>query len=203
MLPTILTLGPEFGGSRFGPFNGGTIQLGTNAASCQVVLHPSTGALPVHALITDLGQKWQVQQGQVGAGLYVRKPNGRVLNVQGAMQIEQGDAVVVGHQNGPSLTISRMVAAPAGSQRPKPGARVPGSQHLSTDAFTKEARRQIESTLVTMPMGREIYRFWSRAKTGVLFRPRNLIAGGVALVGFFGVGCMGCFGMVGLWLGLR
>lgn len=205
MLPTVLTLAPEFGGARFGPFPGGIIHLGTDANRCQVVLHPSTGALPVHALVSDLGQKWQVQQGSVGAGLYVRKPSGQMLAVQGAVQIEQGDAIVVGHQQGPSLYIARMVPPPAGAQRgaAKGRSNIPGAQHLNQGAFAREAKRQIESTLVTMPMGREVYRFWTRARSGALLRPRNLIAAGTGLLAFMGMGCLGCFGFIAVILGLR
>lgn len=204
MLPTLLTLGPEFGGGQFGPFNGGVIHLGTDASRCQVVLHPSTGAQAVHALITDLGQKWQLQPGQVGAGLYVRSANGRVQAVQGAVQIAHGDAIIVGHQNGPSLYISRMVAPPAQAPRAQaPGASIPGSQHLTSDKLAREARRQVESTIVSMPYGREIYQWWVQAKTGSLLRPRNVIAAVVALVGLFGFGCVSCFGAVALFLGLR
>jgi len=204
MSQTVLTLSPELGGTRFGPFASGTISLGTDAGRCQVVLHPSTRALPVHAMVTDTGSGWQLQPSQVGAQVFVRS-GGRISQVQGAAQLSAGDVIVLGHQSGPSLTISRMAAAPRpGGPAARGGnPKIPGSQHLSGNAFGREIWRQIESTLVSMPYGRDIYRVVHRARTGAMFRPRNLIAMGVAAIGLVGFGCVSCFGAIGTFLAIR
>lgn len=197
MSQTLLTLSPEFGGARFGPFGSGTISIGTDASRCQVVLHPSTGALPVHAMLTDTGSGWQLQPSQVGAVVFVRS-GGRISQLQGYATLQAGDTLVIGSQNGPGLIVSRM--APTAAPRPGGGIRgpsIPGASNLTGNAFSREIWRQLESTLVTLPYGRDIYRFVHRFRTGALFRPRNLIAMGVGLIGLFGFGCVSCFGAIG------
>jgi hypothetical protein len=204
MSQTVLTLTPEFGGSRFGPFTGGTLSIGTDAARCQVALHPSTGAMPVHGLLTDLGQRWQIQPAVAGAALFVRKANGRIVPVTTAVQVDPGDAIVVGSQSGPTLLVSRVAEARGpGPAAGRPGGpKIAGSQHFTQDRWTREIYRQVELFLVTLPGGREIYRAWTYYKTGALFRPRYIIGAVVGLFGLFGVGCLSCFGAIGAFFGL-
>ncbi|MFT7518027.1 MAG: hypothetical protein ACI9MC_000151 [Kiritimatiellia bacterium] len=200
MQQTYLTLTPEFGGTKFGPFSG-TINLGTDGGRCQIVLAASSGIQPLHAMITDTGTAWQVQPVQMGAPVFLRKPNGRVLPVTMAVQAAPGDAVVLGSQSGPALLLSRASVAPVGGAAGGGGSRRGGK--LSTDAFSREARRQVESTLITMPYGREAYRFYTRLRSGSFMRPRYIIGAVGGLVFVVGTGCVGCLGTVAAWLGMQ
>jgi hypothetical protein len=204
MSQTLLLLQP--GGQRFGPF-AGTITIGADARRSQVVLPPGSGAQPAHAMLTDTGTGWQLQPASIGAALFLRKPDGRVLSVTTAVQVDPGDHVVVGSRQGPALLVQRMAAQPGAAPGAPPPGRAgggfAGSQHLNQGAFAREARRQVESTLVTLPMGREIYRFWTRFSSGALFRPRYIIGAIVALVALFGAGCVSCAGIVAAAIGLR
>ena len=47
-LVTYLRLTPEFGGTRFGPFEGVEIRLGSNGEQCHIVLPESLGVFPEH-----------------------------------------------------------------------------------------------------------------------------------------------------------
>jgi len=203
MSQTLLTLSPEFGGSRFGPFGPGTLSIGSDVKRCQVVLHASTGAVPVHAMLTASGDGWQLQPAQVGAAVFLRKANGRIAPVTTLTPVANGDAIVIGSQSGPALIVTRAAVGPATNAGRKTKGRVPGSEHLSASAYQREARRQVESTIVRHPVGREIYRWWTRYKTGALLRPRYVIGAVVALIGMLGVGCVGCLGLVSALLGLR
>lgn len=203
MSQTLLTLSPEFGGSRFGPFAGGSISIGSDPGRCQVVLHSSTGAAPVHAILSDTGTGWQLQPTQIGAALFLRKRNGRVAPITTTAAVEPGDSIVVGSQSGPALTVTRAAVGPSTNAAKGRGPKIPGSKHLSANAYQREARRQAESMLVRHPVGREVYRWWTRWKTGALLRPRYVIGALVGLVGLLGVGCTGCVGLLGVALGLR
>jgi len=204
MSQTLLTLSPEFGGSRFGPFAAGSITIGSDPGRCQVVLHSSTGAAPTHAILTDTGASWQLQPAQIGAALFLRKRNGRVAPITTTTPVEPGDTIVVGAQSGPALTVTRAAASPgANAGKARRGPNIPGSKHVSASAYQRELRRQAESSLVRHPVGREVYRWWTRWKTGALLRPRYVIGAIVGLVGLFGVGCTGCVGFIGIALGLR
>lgn len=203
MSQTLLTLSPEFGGSRFGPFGPGTLSIGSDVKRCQIVLHASTGAAPVHAMLTASGDGWQVQPAQVGSAVFLRKSNGRISPVSTLTAITNGDAIVIGSQSGPALIVTRAAVGPATNAGRKAKGRVPGSEHLSGSAYQREARRQVESAIVRHPIGREAYRWWTRYKTGALLRPRYVIGAVVGLVGMLGFGCMGCLGLFGALLGLR
>lgn len=202
MSQTLLTLSPEHGGARFGPFGKGTLTIGSDAKRCQVVIAPALGAAPVHAVLTDTGNGWQVQPAQIGAAVFVRTAKGRVSPVTTATPVANGDAVVIGTQSGPALTVTRASVGPSTNAGRAKG-RIPGSEHLSANAYQREARRQVESMVVRHPIGREVYRWWTRWKTGALLRPRYVIGAVVGLVGLFGAGCVGCFGLIGAILGLR
>jgi hypothetical protein len=203
MSQTFLTLAPDQGGTRFGPFTG-TINLGSDASRCQLVLQAGMGIEPIHALVTDSGAGWQVQPAAFGCLVYLRKPNGRVLSVNTGVQASEGDTIVLGSQAGPALTLARAgVTAPGPAPGAKPGFSVPGAQNLSGNAFAREARRQAEASLITTPYGREAYRWWTRFRSGALMRPRYIIGAVVAVLGFFGLGCFTCFGAVAAWMGLR
>lgn len=202
MSKTLLTLSAEHGGQRFGPFGKGTLSIGTDSGRCQVVLDKTSGAAPVHATLTDTGAGWTLQPAQIGAALFVRKPNGRVAPITTGSPIESGDAIVIGTQSGPALTVSRAAVA-ASNKTAGPKGRIPGSQHLNKNAFQREIQRQALSNFTRNPVGREIYRFWTRWRSGSFLRPRYVIGAVVGLVGMLGVGCLGCLGVVGAALGLR
>ncbi|TVQ87063.1 MAG: hypothetical protein EA397_19115 [Deltaproteobacteria bacterium] len=85
----------------------------------------------------------------------------------------------------------------------KRGPRVPGSQHLSKQAYQREIERQALSSFTRNPFGREVYRWYTRWRTGALLRPRYVIGAIVAVMGFLAMACMGCFGAVGVWIGLQ
>ena len=200
MEQTYLTLTPEFGGTKFGPFSG-TINLGTDGGRCQITLAPGTaGVQPLHAMITDTGNGWQVQPTQMGAQVFLRKPNGRVVPVTMAVQAGAGDTVVLGNQAGPALVLSRATPPRVGTSS---GGGMSRRNKLSGDAFAREARRQVESSLITTPYGREIYRFWTRFRSGSFMRPRYIIGAVGGLLFLVGTGCVGCVGAIGTYLGLQ
>ena len=89
------------------------------------------------------------------------------------------------------------------SNRKPSGPRIPGSQHLNKKSYEREVQRQALSAFTRNPYGREIYRWWTRWRTGALLRPRYVIGAIIALVGFLAMTCVGCFGAVGVWLGLQ
>lgn len=205
MSQTVLTLAPEFGGQRFGPFEG-VITLGSDPRRCQIVLHPSTGVHPVHAMLTDTGSTWQLQPAGLGCALFLRKPNGRVGAVTTSVSVSPGDSVVLGGPTGPALMVHRMAGTAPGARpggAPGVAGRIPGAQHLNSNAFAREARRQVESTLVTTPMGREAYRFWTRFRSGAMLRPRYIIGAVLGVLVLTGGGCLSCLSGLAVYLGLR
>ena len=54
-LVTYLSLTPEFGGTRFGPFEGLEVRLGSDAERCHIVLPASLGVISEHVKLIRQG----------------------------------------------------------------------------------------------------------------------------------------------------
>ena len=222
MSQTFLTLAPEHGGIKFGPFMGGAIQFGSDRGLCQIALDPSTGAAPCHAVLTDQGNGSYVlapvqRNYQVFA---LHKSTGRLSPIMNPTPMGPGDSIVIGSPQGPRFTIERTGAghgqAYAAAGRPPgfpPGAGPRGGfggglpnhrgQPLGT-ALGKEAKRQAEVYFLTqIPGYRVAYQWWYRAKTGSLMHPRNIITLIVTLLGFIFVSGAACLsGLAALFAGV-
>lgn len=198
MTHTTLTLDAARGGTRFGPFGPGTLTFGSDPSRCQIVVPSESGILPCHAMISVHGSGWRIQPAAIGAPIFVRTM-GRLQPVSSYADVSVGDEIVLGSPQGPSYRVDRAGTAPraatANSSSVLSG--IPGSEHLTADAFKREGWRQLESSLVTLPYGRDIYRIVHRVRTGAWLRPRNIIAGAVALVVFLGGGCLTCASALG------
>ena len=122
-----LALSPEQGGACFGPFSSGTLCLGTDNRSCQVVLGALPGLRPIHLKLTispdgrgflepadRATQSWLLPGGQ---------GPGRLLDSSAMLRL--GDAIVLGTPQGPKFFLVDLpplsTVAPA-APPPPPGA---------------------------------------------------------------------------------
>jgi hypothetical protein len=74
---------------------------------------------------------------------------------------------------------------------------------LNPDRLKREAQRQAEAAWVRTPLGREVYRWTSRWRSGALTRPRVIIGAVGSLVVLIAFGCLTCGGVIAAWVGLR
>lgn len=192
-MPTVLTLAPAQGGTRFGPHSG-TFYLGTDRNRCQVALPPWPGIAPIHAALTENGGGWMVQPHERGLELYLYR-GGQYWPVTDAVSMQPGDILVVGSQQGAALTPELQggasIAGPQGQARSQGSSRMPTS-----DAMAREVKRQAQASLMTKGPFQDVARFFYQFQSGALMRPRNLIALAGALIMMVGTAVMSCFGII-------
>jgi hypothetical protein len=212
--PTFLQLPPELGGLRFGPFPG-PVQIGSDNRRCQIVLDPSHGVFPVHAIVAPVGNQRYSVSAVAPEGKVFLIPYGQVhvWPVNGAVEAKVGDLVVLGTPHGPRFQIQD--AAPLGPA-PTAGqivqnARATGGEaglvqgvqqfigevfHPAAKGIGAEAKRQGESALIagSSPY-RSAYQLWHRVRTGVLENPYVLVALLFGVLGIIGTGSVSCTGL--------
>lgn len=191
-MPTYLQLAPEQGGTRFGPFPGGVIQIGSASDHCQITLS-TPGIAPVHAMISVMGGgRFTVQPTQQGLGLsLIQRGQTQLWPIEAPVTANVGDRVIIGDANGASFELQWEENAAAG---PTAG-RIPSLGSGFGTGIAAELQRQAfaKSLAKAGPM-RDLYHLYQRAQSGALSNPRVIVSilGTVAVGSFAAVtGCLG------------
>lgn len=205
-MPTFLQLAPNQGGQRFGPFQG-QIRLGTHGGQCQVTVQ-SPGIQPVHAIVTDHNNgSFTLQPSEPQVRLFMRQAaTGQVWPVQAPVAAANGDAIILGAENGPSFTLQYQAGAPAaGIQGPagnRGGARGGGGGGMAS-GLAREAQRQWVSRLIARNYtARAIHQWYYRYRTGSLSNPRVLLPLITTVLGGLAMAVMSCMGLAAAGVGM-
>lgn len=217
---TYLQLPLELGGLRFGPFDG-AVTLGSDARRSQIVLDPSHGVFPVHVTVTPLPDgSYTIAPANRDGKVFVQ-PAGQphVWPITSPVQAREGDLLVVGTVGGPRFLLVRegpTTAAPSADQIVGTAVQTGGSEAgfvqgmnqlgqaasgmfrpPSTKGISGELQRRAQaSALATKGPLRDLYVFWSRARTGMLTSPYFLVGVLFAIVGVVGTGSVSCTGLL-------
>lgn len=189
MSATYLLLAPEFGGTRFGPFDGGPIAFGSDAAQCAIVLPAQMGIHPVHAWLTPLNpHTWVLQPAVGGAGLFaIKGAMGAPLPVSSSAQLGAGDSLVLGNPQGPRFTIEAATGSSVVAARSGMGGRRPPT----AAQMGQEVRRQASTYAMSRgPLG-PLLQFFYRVRTGTFLQPRYIVGALVAIVAASVTACGG------------
>ena len=197
-MASYITAAPELGGHRYGPYYGGSLYVGSDPSRAQVVIASSFGVAPMHAMITDLNNgTFQVQPVQMGLSVFCQQVGvPKVYPVQGGVQLSSGDSFMIGGPRGPRFTLEYVAIGPVQEQS---GGFLSGlfggrGKGISSRLGQEVSRQAQTSALTSIPLYREAYRFYSRARTGAYAQPRYIISAVgavVVLIGGLAVGCMG------------
>lgn len=194
------------GGLTFGPFNG-IVQLGSDARRCQIVLDSSQGVFPVHATLAPAGGgAFHFSPADMQAKCFVIQTGSpQVWPVNAAVQVNLGDALVVGTPAGPRFHLvdaSSHVAprAAGGGLLDSLGAMVGApkrrNQPSLADGLSNEVQRRAQASLMRNSTFRELTYLHRRFKTGQLFSPVNIIGALVTLGGMVFAGGLSCSGLL-------
>lgn len=214
-MATILRLPPDQGGLSFGPFDG-IVQLGSDPRRTQIQLDARHGIYPLHAtLALSPNGPHQFAPAELDAKCFVaQQGSAQVWPVQGVVQVNTGDSLILGTPGGPRFLLveagasvhpNPVAAAGAGAgamavlnrltQRPSHRR----SGNLGQDIANEFLRRGQMQLFRNGPF-REVAYLLRRYRTGALFSPVTIVGGLITLFGMLGAGAMSCFGgLVGLW----
>jgi len=191
-LVTYLRLAPEFGGTRFGPFEGLEVRLGSNAERCHIVLAESLGVLPEHAkLLRQRDNSLILTPAERTATLFLWKPGERrPAQVLTPTAVRTGDAFSLVTPDGPRFIIELDELPPEVKEAREQEKKVrTGRRRLSAETLAAEGKRQALSTILTRGPAQMAQRAYVFVRSGAIYQPRNIflavaILGGYVFGGF-------------------
>jgi hypothetical protein len=228
-MASYLQLAPEQGGTRFGPFPGGTIQLGSDRGRCQIVLGVP-GIAPVHGMVVDNGNGTFTVQPTTRGGMFLVQ-GGNTWPLESAVTARSGDTIVLGNQAGPRFTLQ--FEDPRGKPAPPGGWNIGGPTQGSSgggggggvgfpnlgglpggnssrarqierqggygNALANEASRQMRARLIAKTGLGDYYTMYNRFQSGTYFSPRYIITALGSVVVLLGGALVSCLGLLSAW----
>lgn len=187
-LALYLRLSPEFGGTRFGPFEGAEVKLGSAPAPTNdIVLPEALGVASAHVRIyrqQDLGLI--VAPVDRTAAVYVwqgRAPKPKQINTPVA--VRTGDSFALVTAQGPRffVELDELPEQVKKQREAQKSAMNRARGRLSVAAFKKEGVRQVWVRILSTGLGQMGQRAYTFVRSGAIFMPRNIfmmvgIAGG-------------------------
>jgi hypothetical protein len=194
-LAIYLRLSPEFGGTRFGPFEGLEVRLGSDADNCHIVLQAELGVHSEHVKLIRQGSDNLIlaPSARTSAVFLWKREAKRPVQLTTATAVRRDDSFSVVTPEGPRFIIE-LDELPEELQeaRAKEKGSKTGRGRLNKDAFAREGKRQIWSRLLVLGPAQIAQRAWTYIASGAIFRPRNIIMGAVLLSGWVTGGAAMC-----------
>lgn len=202
---TYLELAPEFGGTRFGPFKGMEIRLGSDPGSNDIVLPENLGVLPQHLKLISQGDgSFIVAPVERTAGVFTFRSGGSAKQVTSPIAIQGGsdtysaDSFSVVTPEGPRFYVLQVMEKPQAKEQSSQFDQA--RKRLSGKSLWAELKRQGLVMFLTTKGGQQFQRWGTFIKTGAILRPRYLIGGAAVVAGWLfagGVGLVACQAAVG------
>lgn len=191
-LALYLTLAPEFGGRRFGPFEGLEVRLGTDAQRCHIVLAEGFGVVRDHCKVVRQGPTNLIltPSERTAAVWLWRAGAPRPVQVQAPTAVRTGDWFSLVTPDGPRFYVE-LAPLPADllAQR-RPGKRT--WRNLTPQRFFREAWSLFVARLYTFNPIAVGARLWYFVVSGAIWQPRYIILGFLALTTMISTGVGSC-----------
>ena len=194
-LATYLRLAPEFGGTRFGPFETIEVRLGSDPDHCHIVLQAELGVQPDHVKLLRQGPKNLILAPSARTSMVYLWKRGatRPTQLTTPTAVTPGDSFSLVTPEGPRFIIEldelpEEIKAQRDKSKPKRG----GRSRLSKDSMATEGKRQIFTRLLVLGPAQMAQRAWIYVKSGAIFMPRNIIMMGVLASGWVFGGASSC-----------
>ncbi len=191
-LALYLVLSPEFGGTRFGPFEGLEVRLGADRDRCHIVLPEAFGVAREHCKLIRQGDGSLIlAASERTAAVFAWKGDARrPQQLQTPMALRPGDRFALVSPEGARFTVEFAALPPeVVAQRAKAKGR---RNNLTAEKFAQEGWRLLLARLWALgPVGMAM-RGWYMLTSGALLQPRILIPLAIAAVGYMGTFASSC-----------
>lgn len=188
-----LVLSPEFGGTRFGPFEGIEARLGSNKERCHITLPESLGVAKEHCkVIRQGGANMILAPSERTAAVYLWKGDARrPVQVQTPTAVKPGDSFSLVTPEGPRFFIE-LGELPAEIKAARSSANRRGPKGLTAGKFATAGKDLFLARLFTMGPVSIFMRGWYFVKSGAIWQPRILILGAIMMFGYMSSGVSAC-----------
>jgi hypothetical protein len=182
-LATYLRLTPEFGGTRFGPYEGLEVRLGSDPERCHIVLQPELGVQAEHVkLFRESQENLILAPSERTAAVFLFRANGtRSTQVTTPTAVRPGDAFSLVTTGGHRFIIELDILPEEIREQRKKASRT-GKARMNKGAILAEGKRQLLTRLLVNGPAQMAQRALTFVKSGSIFQPRYLFLG-VAMFG--------------------
>ena len=174
-LALYLRLTQDFGGTRFGPFEGSEVRLGSDGDKCDITLPEALGVIAVHVkIIRQSDDNLIIAPIDRTAAVFVWTGGSqRPKQVTTPVAVRHGDRFALVTASGPCFFVEiDELPEEVKEQRKKARGR---RSRLSKEAFKAEGKRQVWMRLLTTWPGQMAQRAYTYVVSGAIFMPRNII----------------------------
>jgi hypothetical protein len=200
---TFLQLAPEFGGTKFGPFEAAEIRLGSDPGASDITLPETLGVAPQHVkVLRQQDNSFIIAPVDRAAPVfYFRAGTARSKQVTSPLAVQGGDAFSLVTPEGPRFSIvvesdpRAIKAAAAESAGPDLGAwgqRVAPTAAGMRRGLAAEIKRRGFAAVFTTRLGNTGMRLWTMVKTGSIFSPVYIVSGMLMFSGWLFAGGAAC-----------
>lgn len=167
-----LQLSSEFGGTRFGPFQGPEIRLGSDAAANDITLPEALGVLPQHVkILIQSDGSFIVAPTERTASVYVYRGSSRAKLIATATALAPNDSFALVTAEGPRfILVSERPQQEKKPKRPKKPDMIPTKAGLWA-----EIKRVGFVQVFRTGIGNSLMYAWTMVKSGTIFTPRFII----------------------------
>jgi hypothetical protein len=199
---TFLQLAPEFGGTKFGPFEAVEIRLGSDPGSNDITLPETLGVAAQHVkLLRQQDNSFILAPVDRAAPVFhFRAGTARSKQVTAPMAVQGGDSFALVTPEGPRFHIvvesdpRSIKAAADGADGPDAAILkrlTPNAQRLG-GGILNEVKRRGWAAVFTTRAGNLGMRAWTMIKTGAIFSPIYIVSGMLMLSGWLFAGGAAC-----------
>lgn len=172
-----LRLAPEFGGTRFGPFEGSEVRLGSEQTKNDIVLPEALGVAAAHVKVlrqADMGII--IAPVERTAAVYVWQGNvNRPKQITTPVAVRAGDSFALVTAQGPRFIVEMDELPEQIKQQRAEAKRYNPRKRLSVAAFKEEGKRQAWVAVLTTGVGQIGMRAYTFVRSGAIFMPRNIL----------------------------
>jgi len=197
---TYLQLTAEFGGTKFGPFPGVEIRLGSDPTRNDIVLPEALGVLPAHVrVIRQTDGSFILGPTERTATVYIHRSDARAPKlITTPTAMKPGDSFSLVTAEGPRFVV--MVELPqkadaGGGTVAPPKAAKPGA----AEGIAAEFKRLGLAKFFTTKIGSTLNTGWMMVKSGAIFSPRYIVMGMMMLFPMVLAGGAGCAAISFRW----